>query len=95
MTQEKNILMTKTNYTKIKHLKTKTSYWKQEKETTEKIDKKTYSRIVSADTLKWFRGIGSSQYVQRSYTCAGYVITYLSSTSPDKNDKSIREFKFI
>ena len=35
MTQEKNILMTKTNYTKIKHLKTKTPYWKQEKETTE------------------------------------------------------------
>ena len=92
MTPEKNILMTKTNYTKIKHLK---NSWKQEKETTEKIDKITYSRIVSADTLKWFRRIGSSQYVQRSYTCEGYVITYLSSTSPDKNEKSIREFKFI
>jgi|8_EtaG_2_1085327.scaffolds.fasta_scaffold190900_2 hypothetical protein len=92
MKQEKNILMTKTNYIKIKHLK---NSWKQEKQITKKIDKNTYSRIVSDDTLKWFRRIGSSQYVQRSYTCAGYVITYLSSTSPDKTNKSIREFKFI
>ena len=91
MTLEKNILMTKTNYTKIKHLK---NSWKQEKETTEKIDKITYSRIVSADTLKWFRRLGGSETAERSYTCRGYNVTKLTSTSPDRGIKIIRKFKF-
>ena len=92
MTLEKNILMTKTNYIKIKHLK---NSYRVDKETTEKIDKNQYSRIVSFETLKWFRGLGGSETAQKSYTCEGYLTTRLISTSPDKTIKNIREFKFI
>lgn len=92
MTQEKNILMTKTNY--IKNPNTKTTYFVDE-EATEKIDKKEYNNIVSSDTQKWFRRLGGSETALKSYTCRGYLITRLISTSPTKENKTIYKFKFI
>lgn len=85
------IKMTKQEYQKVPN--TKTSY-KLTNNTLEDIDKITYSRITKDETLKWFRRLGGSETAQRSYTCRGYNITKLISTSPDKQTKIIRTFQF-
>jgi hypothetical protein len=56
--------------------------------------KAEYRNITSADTLKFFRRLGGTESAQYSYTCDGYTITFLTSTSPDKQKKTIREFSF-
>lgn len=60
----------------------------------ETIDEETYNRITSDDTIKFFRRLGGTETVQRGNTCKGYVCTKLTSTSPDKENKTVREFKF-
>jgi len=76
-----------------KNPNTKTTYIRDAQKT-EEITKREYNLICGDDTLKWFRRLGGSESAQRSYTCAGYVITKLTSTSPDRQNKTIREFKF-
>tara|TARA_R110000824_G_scaffold81087_1_gene203642 strand:- start:190 stop:459 length:270 start_codon:yes stop_codon:yes gene_type:complete len=85
------IVMTQTNLTKNPN--TKTTYL-VEKENTEEITPTQYRNITSNDTLKWFRRLGGSETAERSYTCRGYNITTLTSTSPNKQSKTIRQFKF-
>lgn len=63
--------------------------------TTEVIPRERYEFITKPDTLAWFRFVGGTETAERSYTCRGYNITRLTSTSPDKQIKVIREFKFI
>jgi hypothetical protein len=64
-------------------------------EATEVIPRERYEFITKPETLKWFRSLGGTETAERSYTCRGYNITRLTSTSPDKQIKVIREFKFI
>jgi len=85
------ITMTKTSL--VKNPNTKTTYF-VEGQKTEKITKENYNNIVSKDTQKWFRRLGGSETAQRSYTCRGYLITRLTSVSPDRQSKSIYKFKF-
>jgi len=85
------ITMTKTSL--VKNPNTKTTYF-VEGQKTEKITKENYNNIVSKDTQKWFRRLGGSETAQRSYTCRGYLITRLTSVSPDRQNKSIYKFKF-
>ena len=77
-----------------KNPNTKTTYI-QEDQTREEITTREYRNITEDDTLKFFRRLGGTESAQRSYTCAGYLITKLTSTSPDRQNKTIREFKFI
>ena len=77
-----------------KNPSTKTSFNILE-EATEVIPRERYEFITKPETLKWFRSLGGSETAERSYTCRGYNITRLTSTSPDKQIKVIREFKFI
>ena len=63
-------------------------------EVSEVIPREYYERLTSEHTLGWFRAMGGTETAQRSYTCRGYNITRLISTSPDKQIKVIREFKF-
>jgi N-acetyl-anhydromuramyl-L-alanine amidase AmpD len=44
--------------------------------------------------ISFFRRLGGSESVQRAYTCYGYKVDKLTSTSPDKQTKVIREFNF-
>jgi len=83
--------MTETRY--IKKPNTKTTYAEEGKEM-QRISRTDYSRITGEDTLNWFRRLGGTETAQRSYTCRGYLITKLTSTSPDKQTKIIREFNF-
>ena len=85
------ITMTKTSL--VKNPNTKTTYI-VEGEKTEQITKENYNNITSKETQKWFRRLGGSETAQRSYTCRGYLITRLTSVSPDRQNKSIYQFKF-
>jgi hypothetical protein len=59
------------------------------------IDLTQYDNITNEDTLKWFRRLGGSETAKKNYTSRGYIITRLTSTSPDKTIKVVREFNFI
>ena len=85
------ITMTKTSL--VKNPNTKTTYI-VEGEKTEQITKENYNNITSKETQQWFRRLGGSETAQRSYTCRGYLITRLTSVSPDRQNKSIYQFKF-
>ena len=85
------IKMTKQEYQKNPN--TKTTYILTNN-TLEDIDNITYKRITKDETLKWFRRLGGSETAEHSYTCRGYNITKLISTSPDKQTKIIRTFQF-
>ena len=53
-----------------------------------------YQLSTSEDTCKWFRRLGGSETVTRAYTCNGYCPIKVVSTSPNKENKTIREFSF-
>lgn len=76
-----------------KNPNTKTTYILDSEETKE-IDRETFDRITNEGTIKWFRRLGGTETAERGYTYEGYLITKLTSTSPDRQSKTIREFKF-
>jgi hypothetical protein len=86
------IIETKTSLRKNPN--TKTSYL-TESVKERLLTEKQYNLTVNEETLKWFRNLGGSETAQRSYTSYGYVVYQLTSTSPDKEIKNIREFQFI
>ena len=89
---ENKIILTETRL--IKNPNTKTTYIVESKEVTEVTGRQHYLD-TNDDTVKWFRRLGGSESVQRSYTKQGYLVTKLVSTSPDKQNKVIREYKFL
>ena len=72
---------------------TKTTYIVDSKKI-ETVTEKQHHLTTCDDTVKWFRRLGGSETVQRSYTSAGYLVTKLTSLSPDRQTKVIREYKF-
>ena len=44
--------------------------------------------------MKFFRSLGGSESATWAYTEAGYKVVKLVSTSPNKQQKTIREFTF-
>lgn len=87
------VQITLTTETYNKKPNTKTAYQLESTET-ETIDSLQYSRIVSDDTCKWFRRLGGTETAVRAYTCDGYKVVKLTSTSPDKEIKKVRKFNF-
>ena len=72
---------------------TKNAYKEVSKEVTE-VTELQHELATNEDAIKWFRRLGGSETVQRSYTSAGYLVTKLTSLSPDRQTKVIREYKF-
>lgn len=87
------MIITLTETKQIKNPNTKTTYIEQSKEVRE-ITEREYGLLTSNDTCKWFRRLGGSETKLMAYTCNGYKCIKLTSTSPDKQNKTIREFKF-
>lgn len=85
------ITLTETRY--IKNPNTKTTYIVESVETSE-VTERQHNLTTNDDTVKWFRRLGGKETVQKGYTCAGYVVVKLTSTSPDKETKVVREYKF-
>jgi hypothetical protein len=85
------ITLTETRLTKNPN--TKTTYIVDSKEVSE-VTKKQHSLTTNDDTCKFFRRLGGSETKQMSYTYLGYVCTKLTSISPDRQTKVIREYEF-
>jgi hypothetical protein len=54
-----------------------------------------YNRFISADTLRWFRNLGSAQHTKHNYTSFGWKCVQLVSVSPDESEKHEYNFRFI
>ena len=69
--------------------------WKSNPTETEMttIDQKEYDNIFSKETQAFFRRLGGYERASKSYTTAGYIVTRLTSISPDKTTKIVRTVK--
>jgi hypothetical protein len=85
------IILTKKEYTKNPN--TKTTYLLESEETKE-ITMQEHHNITSIETQKYFRRFGGSESANYNYTSQGYKVVKLTSTSPNKETKIIRTFKF-
>jgi hypothetical protein len=75
----------------IKKLGTKNAYQLTETET-ETITETQYNNIINS--ASFFRRLGGSCTQQKTYTNAGYKVYKDILTSPDKQNKTVREFNF-
>ncbi len=57
------------------------------------ISLEVYNNITSKETLQWFRRSGGTETATKNYTSMGYNVVKLSSISPNKTMKTIREFE--
>lgn len=46
------------------------------------------------DAAPFFRRLGGSETLERSYTCAGYNVDKITSKSPDRTKKNVARFYF-
>ena len=46
------------------------------------------------DAAPFFRRLGGSETLERSYTCAGYLVNKITSKSPDRQKKNVAKFYF-
>ena len=70
------------------------SRWKETGRETELIDLIHYANCVSPDTIRFFKNLGGSERVERSYTKRGYIATQVTSTNPSRDRRTIRRFAF-
>ena len=77
----------------VKKQNTKT-VWVTEKIEREHITDEQYENITNNETISFFRRLGGIETIKRGYTVRGYNITKITSTSPCRTIKIIREFKF-
>jgi hypothetical protein len=56
------------------------------------ITEEEYNNII--DSCKFFKKLGGVERSVRNYTCRGFKVVKLTSISPDKETKVIREFNF-
>ena len=66
--------------------------WQEVETETQEITERYYRNCV--DASPFFRRLGGSEYLERSYTGRGYLVTRIISKSPDRTMKTIRTFKF-
>jgi len=85
-----NITLKKTKLEKNPN--TKTTYNEIGTEIIE-LTQEQYKNMTSYEVTRFHRFLGGNEYVEKSYTAQGYLITRLISTSPDKTQKNIYEFE--
>lgn len=76
-----------------KNPNTKTTYVEVNKESVV-ISEEHYNNFVDEKSIKFFRRLGGIETVTKNYTCRGFKTTKIVSTSPDRQIKKIRTFKF-
>jgi hypothetical protein len=57
--------------------------------------KQFHHNCNSPETRRVFRALGCTERATYGYTLAGYIVTRLTSVSPDKSEKTIRQFRII
>lgn len=63
-----------------------------ESTTTEQGTMTNVDNIVGS--LSFFRRLGGSEYLVKSYTCAGFVPVVLTSKNPERTVKVVRSFTY-
>jgi hypothetical protein len=58
------------------------------------VTEQMYTNATAPDTVRFFKRLGGKEHLERSYTCQGYKIVKITSTSPDKSQRTIREYTF-
>ena len=83
------IIMTETRISKTESKKS----WKRKADSEEvkEIDFQNYFNYLSS--VQFFKNLGGTERITKSYTISGYIPTKLISISPNKDIKIIREFK--
>jgi hypothetical protein len=66
--------------------------WETKQTENENITEQQYKNIIEA--APFFRRLGGSESMQKAYTCKGYTVVRNISTSPDKQNRTIRSFEF-
>ena len=66
--------------------------WETYKTEGRDISEQEHKNMVEA--APWFRRLGGSESLQRSYTRRGYKVVRLISTRPDKEERRIFHFDF-
>lgn len=74
---------------------TKSMPWENHDDYDARWGRSVHANITSTDTLRWFRRIGGSEYAERSYTPVGYIVTRLTSASPNRTVRIVRKFRII
>lgn len=82
-------IMTRTHFEKKANTKT---VWVEKQTETKEVSEKHYKNFTDPKAISFFRNLGGSETVERSYTCYGYVPTKIVSTSPDRETKIITKF---
>ena len=59
----------------------------------ERYGEELHRNVTAPDTLAWFRRLGGSEYVERSYTSAGFIVTRVISSNPDRTMRKVRRFR--
>ena len=80
--------------TKPDTTETETLPWdrRDTKSVTDPYGEDKHRKLTGPDTLRWFRRIGGSEHAERSYTPVGFIVTRLTSTSPDRTIRKVRKF---
>jgi hypothetical protein len=68
--------------------------WKSKPDTTEseEITLKQLNLMTCDNTLRFFRNLGGTETVQRTYTSAGFLPYQLTSVNPSRDLRRVREF---
>lgn len=61
---------------------------------TKEISKQFYYNIIDPQAIRFMRNLGGIETVQKNYTCFGYIPVRILSTSPNRQTRIIRTFKF-
>ena len=69
------------------------STWKTTEVKEELADFIYYSNVV--DAVPFFRNLGGTETITKKYTKAGYIPVKIVSTSPGRDQRTIREFIYI
>lgn len=76
-----------------KQVKNKTSWKTIDSTDYEDITLEKYNNIIDIGWIRLLRNMGGIETIQKTYTVLGYTPVKILSTSPDREDRTIRYFK--
>ena len=76
----------------IKNYKKVGTTWRLVNTEEKLINEEFYYNIINSK--KFFTNLGGYERHTKSYTCNGYIVTHINSLSPDRTQKTVRDFSF-
>jgi hypothetical protein len=76
------------------HYEKRSGRWEAVETNSKMVDFVHYLRVVSPETVKWFRNLGGYEKIVTGYTRKGFLPVESISISPLRDEKSVRGFIF-